>query len=113
LAPQEREALRTLAAASPQVREQVFGGSTAGFGEAPNRGDESLFSDGLQRFRSRRFFSEAVAEQPGELFTEQAARWQATVRGRLLAALGVIPSDQDRGGLMRLLKRAVTETERA
>ncbi|MGN6167993.1 MAG: hypothetical protein ACTHQQ_07445, partial [Solirubrobacteraceae bacterium] len=33
-APHEREALRTLAAASPEVREQVFGGSTVGFGES-------------------------------------------------------------------------------
>ena len=35
--PQEREAIRTLAAASPEVRAQAFGdsaGSTAGFGES-------------------------------------------------------------------------------
>ncbi len=39
--PQQREAIRTLAAASPEVRAQAFadtGGSTAGFGESSRAG---------------------------------------------------------------------------
>ena len=49
--PQEREAIRTLAAATPEVRSQVFadaGGSTAGFGEGadPRAGKRSSSAAG-------------------------------------------------------------------